>query len=104
MIVTFEEDYLKTMYETGKTDKKHRYQPEVVRGYQKCIDRMIDAKDEIALSHINSLNMELLKGNKAGIYSVRANNQYRVEFSIIKDGTESIVTICNILDLSNHYK
>lgn len=33
MIVIFEEEYLKDMYETGKTDKKHRYQPEIIRGY-----------------------------------------------------------------------
>lgn len=104
MIVTFEEDYLKTMYETGKTDKKHRYQPEVVRGYQKGIKMMTRVADIATLSRINSLNYEELKGDKKGISSIRANLQYRIEFTVRNEGIESIVTICNILELSNHYK
>lgn len=39
MVVTFGEAYLRDLYEKGKTDaKKHRYQPDVIRRYQKCID------------------------------------------------------------------
>ena len=45
MFVTFEEVYLRDLYEKGKTDdKKHRYQPDVIRRYQKCIDFLLDAK------------------------------------------------------------
>ena len=37
MFITFEETYLQDLYEKGKTgDKKHRYQPDIVRRYQKC--------------------------------------------------------------------
>ena len=36
MFVTFEEVYLRDLYEKGKTDnKKPRYQPDVIRCYQK---------------------------------------------------------------------
>lgn len=36
MFITFEETYLQDLYEKGKTgDKKHRYQPDIVRRYQK---------------------------------------------------------------------
>lgn len=39
MVVTFEEAYLRDLYEKGKAeDKKHRFQPDVIRRYQKCID------------------------------------------------------------------
>ena len=32
MFITFEETYLQDLYEKGKTgDKKHRYQPDIVR-------------------------------------------------------------------------
>lgn len=32
MFITFEETYLQELYEKGKTsDKKHRYQPDIVR-------------------------------------------------------------------------
>ena len=45
MVVTFGEAYLRDLYEKGKTDaKKHRYQPDVIRRYQKCIDFLLDAK------------------------------------------------------------
>ena len=37
MFVTFEEVYLRDLYEKGKTDNKNpRYQPDVIRRYQKC--------------------------------------------------------------------
>ena len=58
MYIEFDKEYLRELYTDGKTsDKKHRYQPEVVRGYQKVV----------------------------------------VVF-------EQIVTICRLLDISNHYK
>lgn len=38
MIVTFEEKYLQELYEIGKTtDKKRRFQPEIIRKYRYCI-------------------------------------------------------------------
>lgn len=105
MVVTFEDAYLSDLYEKGKTDdKKHRYQPEVVRRYQKCIDFLLDARKIEDLLPIHSLNYEVLKGNKAGISSIRVNNKYRVEFTVRDSMEEPIVTVCNIIELSNHYK
>ena len=38
MKVEFEKKYLRELYEIGKTtDKKHRFQPQVVNGYLKCV-------------------------------------------------------------------
>ena len=105
MFVTFEEVYLRDLYEKGKTDNKNpRYQPDVIRRYQKCIDFLLDAKKVEELLLINSLNYEMLKGDKAGISFVRVNNKYRVEFTIRDSIEEPIVTVCNIIELSNHYK
>lgn len=104
MLVVFEQEYLKTLYETGQTEKKHRFQPEVVRGFQKCIKMMIHSTDIATLARINSLNYEELKGDKESICSVRVNRQYRVEFTVSQIETEPLVTICSILELSNHYK
>lgn len=65
---------------------------------------MIDAQDILELLQYNSLNYEKLKGEKIGLSSVRVNDQYRIEFEErMKDG-ETVTTICNIIDLSNHYK
>ncbi|MDF9828960.1 type II toxin-antitoxin system RelE/ParE family toxin [Parabacteroides sp. PF5-6] len=105
MIVSFEKQYLRDLYEQGKTDdKKHRYQPEIIRKYKRCIDILLDASNIEALFRINSLNYEVLKGNKQGISSIRVDKQYRIEFTVTNDGAEPVVTLCNILELSNHYK
>ena len=105
MYVTFEEIYLRELYETGKTsDKKHRYQLDIVRRYQKCIRYLKAASSIEKLSAINSLNYEALKGDKQGISSIRVNDKYRIEFTVKDTTDEPIITICNILNLSNHYK
>ncbi|MCL1941984.1 MAG: type II toxin-antitoxin system RelE/ParE family toxin [Candidatus Azobacteroides sp.] len=105
MIVTFEKEYLRDLYETGKTDdKKHRFQPEIVRKYKYCINLMCHVPDTNALAKYNGLNFENLKGDKAGVFSIRVNKQYRIEFTITDNGVESVASVCNILELSNHYK
>lgn len=105
MTVTFEEEYLRQLYENGKsTDKKHRYQPDIVRRYQKAIRFLIAASSIEALWPIKSLNYEVLTGNKMGRSSIRVNDQYRIEFIISHTEDEPILTICNVVELSNHYK
>ena len=38
MNIEFDKEYLQDLYFKGKTsDKKHRFQPEVVRSYQKAV-------------------------------------------------------------------
>jgi proteic killer suppression protein len=105
MIVTFEKKYLRDLYETGKSDdKKHRYQPDVIKRYKKRINTLQDAERIEDLLAINSLNYEVLKGDKAGISSIRVNKQYRIEIMVTDNGVEAVATVCNILELSNHYK
>ena len=105
MQVTFNETYLEELYTKGKaSDKKHRYQPQVVRGYQKAVKYLMQASRIEDLFPFRSLNLEALHGDKEGRYSVRANDQYRVEFTITENSDVIAVTICNVLDLSNHYK
>jgi proteic killer suppression protein len=105
MEVTFEKNYLQELYQTGKTtDKKYRFQPAIIRKYIRIIDLMIDQPDTLALKKYNGLNYEKLKGDKAGMSSVRVNDQYRIEFEEKTTGEQAIVTICNIIELSNHYK
>ena len=105
MIVTFEKEYLKILYEEGKSpDKKHRFQPNVIKGYQKAINYLKTASCIEALWPIRSLQYEVLVGDKIGRSSVRANDQYRVEFTVTLNEQEPILTICKIEELSNHYK
>lgn len=105
MIVTFEKEYLRNLYENGKcSDKKHRYQPDIVRRYQKAINFLKGASSIESLWLIRSLKYEVLGGDKAGLSSIRVNDRYRVEFSVTLDDKEPVLTICNVIELSNHYK
>jgi len=77
MIITFEEKYLQELFEIGKTtDKKRRFQPEIVRKYRQCISLMRRVSDTNALKKYNGLNFENLQGSKQGISSIRINKQY----------------------------
>lgn len=105
MEVRFEKEYLRELYETGKAkEKKYRFQPQVIQKYRKTIDLLESVSQIEDLYKFNSLNYEVLKGDKKGISSVRVNNQYRIEFRVSTVVSESVVTICSILELSSHYK
>ena len=41
MEVNFKEIYLRDLYKTGKADKKHRFQPQIIKRYIRVIDLMI---------------------------------------------------------------
>ena len=104
MIVEVAEKYLRDLYETGLcNDKKHRYRSDVVKRYVRGVDYLRWASRKEDLFRINSLNFEALRGEKAGLFSIRVNNQYRIEFSLRETVEEPILTICNIVELSNHY-
>ena len=104
MVVTFNEDYLREYYEEGKSiNKKHRYQPSVIKSYKRSIDYLKAASSKEDLYPIKSLNFEALHGNKEGLFSVRAGLQYRIEFTLTETVEEPILSICNIIELSNHY-
>ena len=105
MKVTFDKTYLRDLYEKGKTEgKKHRFQPDIVKKYQQRIKTLTSAPRIETLYQIKALNYEVLSGDKDGISSIRVNDKYRIEFMVEQLTDNQIVTICNILDLSNHYK
>ena len=64
----------------------------------KFVDSVLD------LTRYNALHYEKLKGDKQGLSSVRVNDQYRIEFEEKTVGDQTVATICNITELSNHYK
>ncbi|MCI9843731.1 type II toxin-antitoxin system RelE/ParE family toxin [Flavobacterium pectinovorum] len=105
MEITFTEDYLKELYEEGKAkNKKYRFQKDVIKKYKQTIDKLRVAKNIEDLYPIKSLNYEKLIGDKKGIESVRVDKKYRIEFISSVEGEEhNTITICSIIDLSNHY-
>ncbi len=105
MEIRFDKEYLQELYEVGKTaDKKHRFQPDIIKRYQLRIKTLEKASGPEDLYPIHSLHYEKLKGDKEGLESIRVNDQYRIEFKIENVISEMVITICNIMELSNHYK
>ena len=105
MEIKFDKEYLRQLYEEGKTsDKKHRFQPHIIARDQLRIKVLEQAQGVEELYALKSLHYEMLKGDKAGISSIRVNDKYRIEFTVERISSETVVKICNILDLSNHYK
>lgn len=89
MNVEFEKEYLAELYEKGKTDdKKHRFQFQIINGYLKCVKALLNAS-----------RME-------DLYQYRSfNDQYRLEFrEITSTGNQTVVEICSLVDITNHYK
>lgn len=105
MEIRFGQDYLRELYYEGKaSDKKHRFQPQIVRKYVKVLNLMESLSRIEDLYSFKALHYEALAGDKKNRESVKVNDQYRIEFrSEVAEG-ETTLTICNILELSNHYK
>ena len=105
MEIKFDKKYLEELYDTGKTtDKKHRFQSQIVKKYRKTVDILESVAVVEDIFPYNALCYEKLIGDKYGLESVRVNDQYRIEFKTTKVVSETVITICNIVELSNHYK
>lgn len=105
MKICFAKRYLEELYENGKTSsKKHRFQKDIIKRYKNTIDKLKAANKIEDLYPIKSLNYEKLIGDKKGLESVKVNDKYRIEFISSIEGEElNIITICEIVALSNHY-
>lgn len=105
MEIRFEKEYLRELYEKGHcSDKKHRFQPQIASKYRKTVDLLESTSVMEDLFRFRSLHFEALRGDKDGSYSVRVNDQYRLEFKLDLISKELIVTLCTLTELSNHYK
>jgi proteic killer suppression protein len=105
MEIIFDKTYLEELYYTGRTtDKKYRFQPQIAKKYRKTIDILESVAGIEDIFRYNGLRYETLHGDKEGLESVRVNDQYRIEFKTTKIFSETTITVCNIIELSNHYK
>jgi len=103
MIVKFENDYLEKLF-TGDTSKgKLKYSDVVITKFKKVILILKNVESSIELSKFRGLNFETLKGNKKGLYSIRVDYGYRLEFKLENDVIQ-LTEIAIIEELSNHYK
>jgi toxin HigB-1 len=100
MTVKFEDLYLEKLYRGEQVKGKPRFSEEVVRRFKKTVFLITQSQDTLELSRYVFLHFEALKGNKTGLFSVRINYHYRLEFRITKQEVE----IVHVVELSNHYE
>ena len=98
----FKNRYLEKLY-AGLSIGKPRYSDEVIEKFIKRIILFENLENSKELRNFRGLNFEALKGDKKGLYSIRVDLQYRLEFSIEKDKI-MLHEIIFIEDLSNHYR
>jgi len=70
----------------------------IVRKFRQRIQDIEAAPDERDLRALKSLHFEKLKGDRAGEYSVRLNDQLRLIFMISGEGANKQVRILGIKD------
>lgn len=105
MEISFEKEYLSELYYHGHTsDKKHRFQPDIIKRYIRTVDILESVAKVEDLHLFNALHYEVLVGDKRGLESVRVGDKYRLEFRTKKIVSETALTICDLIDLTNHYK
>ena len=103
MTVKFKDDYLKNLYADQPVKGKPLYNKEVVKKFQDRILLMEQVRSTKQLRELKSLHFEALLGNKKGLFSVRINRQYRLEFKIENDSI-LLEEIILIEELSKHYE
>jgi toxin HigB-1 len=103
MIVKFQNDYLENLFTGEPLKGKPKYNDSVITKFKKVILILKNVESSFELSQFRGLNFEALKGNKKGLYSVRVDYGYRLEFKIENDMIQ-LTEIAINEELSNHYK
>jgi proteic killer suppression protein len=71
---------------------------DLVVAYRKKIQVLDSAMDERDLRAMRSLNLEKLKGNRAGQYSIRLNDQFRLILTFHTEDDGRVVVVLELVD------
>lgn len=103
MLIKFNNAYLEKLY-TGKPVKgKPIYSNDLIEKFKKKVLIIQQTENSVKLRAFKSLHFEALKGDKKGLYSIRIDKQYRLEFRLENDMV-TLVEIALIEALSKHYE
>ena len=102
MLVSFTDSYYELLYTGGKYPGKPKFAPEVISLYRFRIAQIKNSSSTQELRKFKSLRFEKLEPKNAPdpVYSIRVNDQYRLEFRI---GNSENVEIINVIRMSDHY-
>lgn len=96
MEVEFDDDDLRELVENPKATAGHG--DAVDRGYRKVMQAIWSAVDERDLHASRGRNFEKLKGDRAGQYSLRINDQWRLIVEIRQDEQGKRIGVVEIAD------
>lgn len=103
MEVYFTNTNLEKLYAGLPGTGKLKYSNQVIEKFKAKVEVLKNVENSNELKNFRSLNFEALKGNKKGLYSIRVDLKYRLEFTIEKNKIK-LNEIIFIDNLSNHYK
>ena len=102
MLIKFKNEYLEKLFKGELVKGKPKFCDIVIVKFKKCVLILKNVDNSVELSKFRGLNFEALKGNKKGLYSIRVDDGYRLEFKLEKDSIE-LTEIAIIEKLSKHY-
>ena len=102
MLVSFTDSYYELLYTGGKIPGKPRFPPEVIKQYRLRIEQIKNSSSTQELTKFSSLRFKKLEPKDAPdpVYSIRVNDQYRLEFYLDDRGKIQIV---QVIRMSDHY-
>jgi len=103
MEIKFNDAYLEKLFLNKPVKGKPLYSSEVITKFKKKVLLIQQIENTVKLRSFKSLHFEALKGNKKGLYSIRIDKQYRLEFKI-DNNSITLVEIILIEKLSKHYE
>jgi len=95
MLVSFTDSYYELLYSGGKYPGKPRFPSEVIKLYRMRIDQIKNSSSTQDLRNFKSLRFEKLepKNSATPRYSIRVNDQYRLEFYLSNIGKIEIADV-----------
>lgn len=107
MKVRFNTEDLEYYYITPLDNLKGKlpFSREIIKQYKKKVQVLLSVESVEDLKQFRSFNLEALKGDRKGYYSIRLNLQYRLIFSIEKEKNGDLrLDIILLTEISKHYE
>ena len=97
MRICFDDDELRRLCEELDF-RAPRYGSDLVKAIRKKVGIILAAATEQDLRSMKSLHFEKLAGNRAGQYSIRLNDQWRLVFRIETDDEGRLIVVLEVVD------
>ncbi|MFP4019806.1 MAG: addiction module killer protein [Bacteroidales bacterium] len=106
MKIRCKKQYLEDLYSTGKTkDKRFKSNPQLIKQYQKTVQRLIKITRIEDLYALKSLQYEKKSGDLKGKSAVYINKQYRLLFTEIpSEEPPHEIELLELEEISKHYE